>query len=215
MSFDLLHPREKASGRYTDRTYTLPSIELGSTGGNAAIARGVFLDAEDIEITGAGNGPEGVFVSVEFEGAGYTVAVRDGLVEVTDEDGEAAEPGPVLDALTGGDPDSAADALAECAELAGSPAVSIFGSELEEDAAACGHLLAFDASTGTASAYSMVRKYTAGVHFHDDGSVTRTINGHTVPVFGPTYGRAAELERWTHQNTGRILEAQNAALTAR
>lgn len=215
MSSDLLHPREKSTGRFTDRTYPAPSIELGPTSDPAAMARGVFTSAEDIEITGAGNGPEGVYVSVDFEGTGYTVVLREGLVEVADDDGEPVDPGPVLDALTGGDPDSAADALAEYAEVSGQPAVSVFGSELEEDAASCGHLLSFDAASGTATAYSMVRKYTAGVHFHSDGSITRTLNGHTVPVFGPTYGRAAELERWAGQNASRILQAQNSALSTR
>lgn len=216
MSFDALHPREEASGRFTDRLRPESAVVLDhSPGDTAAAARRVFADADGIEITGGDTGPEGVFVSVYFEDGSYTVSMADGVLDVTDADGETVDPAPVLDALTGGDPDSAGDAMTELAEVSGSPAASIFGSELEEDAASCGHVLAFDASSGTASTYSMVRKYTAGVHFHEDGSITRSINGHTVPVFGPTYGRAAELERWASQNTGRIQEAQNAALSAR
>lgn len=214
--FNTLHPREASgSGRFQRRFHAEAQTALTPVSELVQRARRIFPDAEGVEIADAGVGKDGAYLLVEMDERMYTISVGDEGVEVVDEFGEEAPSRPVLSALTGDDPESVPDAMAEFAESAGQPGSSIFGSQLENDARDCGHELVFDDSTGTASVYSTVRKYSAGVHFSSDGTVTRTVNGHDVPVFGSTYGRALNLDWWVDQNAERIRSAQLAALEGR
>lgn len=209
--FATLHPREvRGSGRFRERIHAEPQAILAPD--LVLRAHRIFPDAEGVEITGAGVGKDGAYLHVEMDDRRYTITAGDEEIEVTDEFGEETPAGHVLNALTGDDPGSVPDAMAEFAESAGCPASSIFGSQLETDAKDCGYTLTFDESTGTASAYGTVRKYSAAVHLSPDGTVTRTVNGHEVPEFGITYGRASNLDSWAGQNAGRIRSAQLAAL---
>lgn len=208
MSFDATHPRAAATGRFTDRLYSESPLNLEPPADAGAIARRVFPDTDGLDITGASIGQDGPVLEVEYAGRSYTVSVSQGVVEVLDEDGEDVPPHAVLNALTGGDPDCVLDGLAEFSEIAGRPAVAVpLGAQITAEAAESGHSLDFDVDSGTATLSTTVRKYTAAVHFHPDGLKTRTINGHEVPEFGPTYASAANLDRWAGQNADRIRKA--------
>ena len=200
------HPRA-AAGTFTYKRHTEDgSISLGSD--PLAAAARVFPDAEGIIFTDAVVDKDGPSVTVDYEGSSYTVSGTDSI-EVTDEFGDPVSGHGVLVALTGeDDPEQAAlEALEEFSEQiqvpSGSPAVD----ELSALAGDAGHLVTADRRTGDLTVSTITRKYTAAIHFHADGSTTRTINGHDVPGFGLSYGNAGNLERWTEQHADRIRSA--------
>lgn len=200
------HPRAGA-GTFTYKRHAEDGrVSLGADP-LAAVAR-VFPDAEGIIFTGAVVDKDGPSVTVDYEGSSYTVSGTDS-VEVTDEFGDPVNGHGVLTALTGeDDPEQAAlEALEEFAEQARAPRGNPLVEELAALASDAGHLATEDRRTGALTLSTITRKYTAAIHFHADGSTTRTINGHDVPGFGLSYGNAGNLERWTEQHADRIRSA--------
>lgn len=205
------HPRAD-SGKFVHTVHGPPSIRLAAAGaGLTETARHVFPNAEGIGITAARVGPEGPVIEVDMDGAVYDVVYTAGTLDVLDEDGESINPHGVLSALTGGDDDPEAavlDACQEFSELASANVAPMTGiAEIAADATAVGHRAVQDAETGTVTISTMTRKYTAAVSVDVDGGTIRTINGHTVPYFGRTFGDALNLERWTEQHSGQIAGA--------